>query len=495
MASATPAHSDEVKALWANPKLASVRQVLLGSASREALRRVLKTLLPRVGELENYRLQWAEFKPGRKLTAYYDVEVRSPKAEKRSNHAVVAIWRRLGAVDPEEEPVSRLEACHAEIEARGLLGPWQRLMAEVPGCGLRVQCWPLDGEFEQIARVSDPRYVHGMVEALCASRQDPSQQRAAARYVVKPVRYRPGERHVLRYDPWDNCEQGEDHGAIFAKLYQDSEDAARSYRVADCVAKHLSAARVESLAALRPLGCVADDAVILYPLLTGTPLCELLRRPQCEPANYLEQVGSMLSVLHREAEAILNGHGAFSASPGIRGADLRPNRGFAKEVKKIMRRTCEHIQLLLPDVGMRVTELLKRAQEIYERLPQEAPAFAHGDFKAEHVWATADGLTLMDFDSCCVGDPALDVGKFLADLEYWFGTYGHRGVDEAQAEFLNAYSNPETPPERLRRAWPYAALTLMKLAVHRVPLFSDDWPARTEDLVGRAEVMIRDPGG
>jgi len=28
-------------------------------------------------------------------------------------------------------------------------------------------------------------------------------------------------------------------------------------------------------------------------------------------------------------------------------------------------------------------------------------------------------LALLDFGSCASGDPALDVGKFLADLEWW----------------------------------------------------------------------------
>jgi aminoglycoside phosphotransferase (APT) family kinase protein len=172
---------------------------------------------------------------------------------------------------------------------------------------------------------------------------------------------------------------------------------------------------------------------------------------------------------------------------------LSPHRGFAGEVKKITRRTCEHIHALLPELGARITAVLARAANLYHRLPQELPTFAHGDFKTEHLWIGAGGLTVMDFDTCCLADPAIDVGKLLADLEYWYSAYSQEGVKEAQTHFLRAYASG-TPTDRLRRAWPYAALTLVKLAVHRIPLYDDDWAARTANLVSRAEAILDEQG-
>ena len=67
--------------------------------------------------------------------------------------------------------------------------------------------------------------------------------------------------------------------------------------------------------------------------------------------------------------------------------------------------------------------LLDRARELHERLPQEPPTFTHGDFKSDHVWVAPGGPKLIDFDSCRLGDPALDLGKFLADLQMWFTAY------------------------------------------------------------------------
>ena len=61
-------------------------------------------------------------------------------------------------------------------------------------------------------------------------------------------------------------------------------------------------------------------------------------------------------------------------------------------------------------------------------LPQEEPGFTHSDFKADHVLVTPQGLALIDFDTCSLADPALDVGKFLADLDYWFANFGRDGA-------------------------------------------------------------------
>ena len=104
--------------------------------------------------------------------------------------------------------------------------------------------------------------------------------------------------------------------------------------------------------------------------------------------------------------------------------------------------------------------------------------------------ARPTGLTLMDFDTCSLADPAIDVGKFLADLQWWYASYGQPGVEEAQAHFLDAYS-PGTPWDRLRRARAYEVLVLIRLAVHRLRLFDNNWAMRTEQLVERAEHLLR----
>jgi hypothetical protein len=489
--SSTTRARSAIDVLWADPNVTSLRQALLGSALGEPLHSSLKTLLPRNRTLASCQAQWAEFKPGRRLTACYDVEIRSSGSQERGVHAVAVAWRPSGSADSDEWGSHSWAACQAEVEARGLLHPWKRLAAEETTSGLRLQCWPLDSAFGQLVRVSDPHHVREMIESARAADPLSSPLEIAGRYAVTPVRYRPGKRHVLRYDPCDvGKESQEDRRTVFAKLYQSSQDSARAWRVAHAVAERLRACG-HVVTAHRPLGCVADDAVVLYSRIVGTPLSEHLPGAAPVLAQHLRQAGSMLRILHMDAQATPGECRPSSGLGHTLSDELSLHRGFAGEVKKITRRTCEHIHALLPELGARINAVLSRAGEMYDRLPQELPTFAHGDFKAEHLWLAAGGLKLMDFDSCCLADPAVDVGKFLADLEHWYSACGHAGVREAQTHFLSAYAS-STPNDRLRRAWPYAALTLVKLAVHRLRLYDDDWPARTAHLIGRAETILED---
>jgi aminoglycoside phosphotransferase (APT) family kinase protein len=275
---------------------------------------------------------------------------------------------------------------------------------------------------------------------------------------------------------------GERTGAratVFAKLHAD-EQGARAFLVAVGVADWLAACQT-GVTAVRPLAYVAADGVVLYPLVAGRPLSRHLRRPRPGSTKHLWAAGAALRALHRAPAAL---------------ASELERHDLAGEVKAIAR-TSEHIRALLPAAGATIEAILERAQTVHARLPPEPPTFAHGDFKADHLLVAPDGLRLIDFDSCCLADPALDVGKFLADLQWWYTAYGQPGVEQAQERFLAGYVAGDragdgrgAPGARLGRARLYEAVLLVKLAAHRVRLFDPDWAPRTEQLIGRARAGL-----
>jgi aminoglycoside phosphotransferase (APT) family kinase protein len=134
-----------------------------------------------------------------------------------------------------------------------------------------------------------------------------------------------------------------------------------------------------------------------------------------------------------------------------------------------------------------ITDTLERARSAYDRLPSESPTFTHGDFKADHLWVSRGGLTLLDFGSCALGDPALDIGKFLADLQWWSALSG-RASASAQRAFLASYATGSEA--RLLRARVYEALFLVMCAAHRVPLYHSAWAARSARLVQQAGAVL-----
>ena len=68
-------------ALSGRAKLEGVQSVLLSATPRKALPDQLKTLLSAPNMLGQCRLRRARFKPGRKITAYYDVLVHIESTE------------------------------------------------------------------------------------------------------------------------------------------------------------------------------------------------------------------------------------------------------------------------------------------------------------------------------------------------------------------------------------------------------------------------------
>jgi len=98
---------------------------------------------------------------------------------------------------------------------------------------------------------------------------------------------------------------------------------------------------------------------------------------------------------------------------------------------------------------------------------------------------------MMDFGTVHSADPALDVGCFLADWQFWDVESHQAGLEKMPENFLAGYA-PGVPKERLMRARLYEAMGLIKCAVRRVQLFEHDWASRVAGLVERSQAVIND---
>jgi aminoglycoside phosphotransferase (APT) family kinase protein len=438
--------------------MAGVQQLLSGPRSRQTLRQTLRSMLTQPAQLGACRLRRAKFKPGRKLTAYYDLELL--QATGKVVRPLAVTWTLPGAV--QTLPTAELASSEATALAQGLAAPFQQLSATKPAWGMQVQVSPLDPRFSQLLCLVDPQYVHSLLATTATSHGG---------YTITAIRYRPGQRHVLRYDPIGAAPGA---GSVFAKLYSDASGAhfySKINQVADWVCANQPDLRI-----LRPQAYLATERALLYPWAAGRPLSHLLHKRPNAQGQTLQQIGSALRTAH--------------GLPAPLTQDL-PKHELAAEVKAITR-TCEHIQLFLPTVGQTIQRILEQAQVSYAHLPEEAPTFVHGDCKADHVLVapqdTGTGLTFIDLDSCARGDPASDIGKFLADLVWWYAQSNQSGLADAQEAFLAGYGMAGLG-SRLQRARVWEALILLKMTAHRVPLFKRDWAQQTTALVQQVESL------
>src|SRR2546429_5952559 len=245
----------------------SVQRLLLSASTQEVLADQLRAILPPGAAVGPFRLTEVRFKPGRKITAYYDtfVDTESPKGHYVRSIAVT--WAPNAPADPYEE-ATVLAKIQAEAVRRGVAFPFQQLWTEFRDWSMHVWVSPLDPRFTQLVRLSDPQHVHAMLAKTGRSESDPFRSRE---YRVTSIKYRPRKGHVLRYDPLDAGAE-----TVFAKLYipEDRarvfrrEDAARFFRVASTAAEWLGKNGGPGHR-LRPLACGAGGGVGFFPPAAG----------------------------------------------------------------------------------------------------------------------------------------------------------------------------------------------------------------------------------
>lgn len=420
-------------------------------------------LMPVPEMLGPCRLTRAKFKPGRKLTTYYDAVVHMTDGD--CVRSIAVAWRCNGEAGSPAQ-IDRPSYPQAEACLMPVAAPFRQLTANLPEWNMHVLISPLDADFVQLMRLCDQSYAQNMLATAYAAK---GLGCPAAVYRIRSIRYRPGQRHVLRYGPVDATKE-----AVFAKLCRRESDGRRVLQATIHAGDWLRHA-TDDVTVVSPLAFVVEDNVVLYRELAGAPLSNRVHETSNDVATCLERTGAALNALHNLP---------------LEATDYLDLSDFLAETAEVARASA-YIKVLLPDVGAAIQAILERMQQLHERLPQEAPRFIHGDFKAEHVWVTRTGLSLIDFDSCHLGDPAFDAGKFLADLRFWFSLPRHamQGLEWAQMHFLEGYAR-NVPAERLVRARLYEAQQLIKLTARRVPLFALDWECRTTRLVGEAQLAL-----
>jgi hypothetical protein len=447
--------------------LTGIQRALNGQSSRRLLRSEVQRMLRPGYRAGPFHLTRAKFKPGRKLSAYFTFPaLNTADKSGHSVHLAVA-WQNLGA----NNHVDDRDQLQEEANQSGLMPVQRELWRDLLDHGIKLQVWPFDPEFPHLVRLGSPSYVAGMFKSLGITHD------LNHLPVITPIRYRPGERHVLRYEI-HSSEMIPGRGQLlYAKLYSNALDAAKAFGIANRVVDWLQANN-QGLHGNRPEAISQEDSVIFYPHAPGIPLSHQLHRSPRWLEVQLNTIGRGLAMLHDGPETLQS--------------ELKQNT-YTNEVK-VVKRASEHIQVLLPETYDKILEILAQAEEHYSHLPQEKPTFTHSDFKADHLLYTPQGLTLIDFDTCKLADPALDIGKFLADLEWWFALKGIPGIEEAHAELLKGYLGEREPDPliyaRLARARLFHVLILVKIIVRRVPIYEAEWAVMTARLIEQATQVL-----
>jgi hypothetical protein len=246
--------------------------------------------------------------------------------------------------------------------------------------------------------------------------------------------YKPGQRATIRYS-LDGLD-------LIGKVYGRQVLAERV------------AGWIQAVGEPEPLAVVPELGLLIRPYVPGDDLRHALGSPAMQAA------ARRIAALH-------------AASPP---AGVKP-KSLEHELAKVAR-WCEEIaEVVAP------AQAHSRVHAFAARAGAAAPALVHRDFYyANVVWDGARAW-LLDFDELGVGDPAFDVGHFLAHLEVL--GYRANGDFDANARaadrFLRAY--PPIDPARLAL---WRTYTFLKLAATEVRRQRPGWSEQCRAFVARA---------
>ncbi|MGH3342479.1 MAG: phosphotransferase family protein [Carbonactinosporaceae bacterium] len=382
------------------------------------------------GSLELLR---GKYKPGRKLTAYY----RSRTGSGRPGEHVAVTWSLPQAGSPE----NRLE----------------------------VLVSPDDPAMPQLERLTHVGHVASLVEQLTGRPVAPAQTAQVA-----TVRYRPRQRHVLV------ARLGNRLPSVYVKTDRD-RSGAHAVPTAELVQRVL-ARSCPDVRTIEPVGYSVESKAALWRGSAGRPLSHLIAAGTVVGFIAVGRLGRALRATHDDSWLRHEG----PAVGNLQAHDARAE-AFA------LLRTGEHIQALLPVAGSRYSALVSEAARDLERLPAEAAGFAHGDFKSDNILVHLERPRILDFDRCCWAEPAMDLGKLLADLAWWCPVANH--VPRLHAALHAGYGPCD--PIRWKRAERWAVLFRLKFAARRCALQDHDWPAKVQRQItaaGAALLTARRPG-
>lgn len=348
----------------------------------------------------------------------------------------------------------------------------------IPGVGRRHACvtWtteprslllsPADPDMPQLRVLTDPGQLTDMLARLTGR----SVAAGPPRPDIQTLRYRPGQRHVLSVRP------SPDSARLIVKT--DRDDSGRlAVPVARAVARLLTA-RGTGLFVAEPVGYLAAERTAAWRCSPGQPLSHTISSNAADSARLVHLLGRGLRTWHDTGPQV---------APALRRQVVDRSARSVRGELDSSRRAGQLIAVLRPEVWSTYDAVLTEVTDRLHALPSDDSTLVHGDLKGDNVLVSGGELHVLDLDRAAWTDPALDLGKFLADLHWWCADDAHAG--QLGAAFRDGYG--ATDPERWLRAELIATMYRLAFAGRRCAVHDRGWDARVARQVDLAAASLR----
>ena len=214
---------------------------------------------------------------------------------------------------------------------------------------------------------------------------------------VRVVRYKPQRRCMIEYDLTVTQPPGGAGAVTVIGKVRRHRPGRHQHRLLRAFwDAGFDAGAADAICVPQPMGEVPELAMWLQRRVTGVPATELLTGPQ----------GA--AIAPRLADAAHKIH--LAAIP------TNKSHRIADELH-ILGDCLETVADGRPELAARIHRLIDACHRAARATPVLPATGIHRDFYPEHVLVEGQRLWIVDFDQWCLGDPALDIGNFVAHLE------------------------------------------------------------------------------
>ncbi|HWQ11277.1 MAG TPA: aminoglycoside phosphotransferase family protein, partial [Roseiflexaceae bacterium] len=297
----------------------------------------------------------------------------------------------------------RLAPLVALLRGRPALAALRAPAAMLEPLNMVVHAFPIDGDMPTLAAATDPQRMAEVIgEALSAGAEEPL---VVEHCHVEVVDYARQGRCTLRYQ-FEGRQAGAAQPAaqtVYGKVYADDLGAA----IVPVVAALRPRALATGVAIPRTLAWRPDLKLALLETLPGEPViadvlgARLRGKPAPEGALPLEEL------VERSGQVAAALHGS-----GVR---LGRRRALDNELAAL-RQELALVRRFAPALATRLDAALQQLDAYAEQSDPLGLRLSHGDFTHGQLIFDGPRVGLVDFDTLCQAEPALDLAQFLVYL-------------------------------------------------------------------------------
>jgi Phosphotransferase enzyme family len=344
---------------------------------------------------------------------------------------------------------------------------------------MTVSVFPIDGELPSLVHATDPKRMLGIFQEALPRTQ-------GTRFVPQRCRVELGHygrqhRCVLRYVLDDGAPDGDNDRqvVVYGKLASDGRGALTEPLLEALRERVLTGSSRDAFAIPRSLGFYPELKLVLLESIPGVPrVAQLLKARMRGERPAPQEKLTLESAVDSCARVAALLHGS-----DISLGETRPLDGELAELRNAQ----AAIERVSPDFGARFESWLDDLARYAARTHPSSRCLSHGDFSyTQLIFANGD-CGLVDFDTICQAEPALDLGHFLAYLRLARvravksadarTTEAIPPIEGLCARFLDSYLEARGPLDvrRTRARVPvYELISLLRLAFHAWQKFKID---------------------